>query len=187
LHASTVFDVTGRELIAMAAGLDEDKTAAAPFFIGTGVKAHRARKGWRAEALNQKAELGAQFIQTQICYNLDLMKHYLQRLVEARATWDFSVIASLAPLPSSETARWVKENMPDSKIPKRLVQRIEQAADPEQEAVLACAETMQAMSEIPGLSGIHLMTTGDAELIGAAIDTSGLARTEGAGQQEAQA
>lgn len=175
LHASTVFDMTGRELIAMAAGLSEEEGARVPFCIGTGVKAHRAPKGWRAEALQQKAEAGAQFIQTQICYNLDILRHYLERLVEARATWNFSVIASLAPLPSAETARWVKENMPDSKIPRSLIQRISQAADPEQESILACAETMQEMAQIPGLSGIHLMTTGDPEHIAAAIDASGLA------------
>lgn len=177
LHASTVFDMTGRELIAMAAGLGEQDDAPGSLFIGTGVKAHRARKGWRAEALQQKAEAGAQFIQTQICYDLDILKHYMERLVEARATWNFSVIATVAPLPSGDTARWVSENMPDSKIPAPLVKRIEQAANPEQESILACAETMQAMAEIPGLSGIHLMTTGDAEHIAAAIDASGLRMT----------
>lgn len=179
LHASTVFDLTGRELIAMAAGLGDNDDGPGYFFIGTGVKAHRARKGWRAEALREKATAGAQFIQTQICYNLDVLRHYLERLVEARATWNFSVIASLAPLPSVDTARWIREHMADSKIPPALVQRIEQAADPEHEAVMACAETMQEMAEIPGLSGVHLMTTGSAEHISAAIDASGLARSAG--------
>lgn len=174
LHASTVFDLTGRELIAMAAGLSEHEDGPGSFLIGTGVKAHRARKGWRAEALQEKAAAGAQFIQTQICYNLDILRHYLERLVEARATWDFSVLASLAPLPSVNTARWVNENMADSKIPQALIRRIEQAADPEREAITACAEAMQEMAEIPGLSGVHLMTTGNAEHISAAIDASGL-------------
>lgn len=175
LHASTVFDLSGRELIAMAAALDGDvDKPGTPFFIGTGVKAHRAKPGWRAESLQAKSEAGAQFLQTQVCYNLDVLRHYMDRLVQARATWNFSVMVSLAVLPSVETARWVKEQMPDSKIPEALIKRLEQAADPEHEGVSICAEAIREIAEIPGVSGVHLMTTGDPGHIVQAIDACGL-------------
>lgn len=175
LHASTVFDLSGRELIAMAAALDADvDNPGEPFFIGTGVKAHRAKPGWRAESLQGKSEAGAQFLQTQICYNLDVLRHYMDRLVQARATWNFSVMVSLAVLPSAQTARWVKEQMPDSKIPQAVIRRLEQATDPEQEGVSICAEAIREIAEIPGISGVHLMSTGEPGHIIQAIDACGL-------------
>lgn len=172
LHASTVFDMTGRELVAMAAGLEEE--GGPPLHIGVGAKAHRARAGWAAESLQARGEAGAQFIQTQVCYNLDLLRHWLDALVAARLTWRFSVVVSLAVLPSGQTARWMKEQMTDSKIPDALIQRLEGASDPEAEGVAICAETLDAVAAMPGVSGVHLLSTGEPELAAAALDASGL-------------
>lgn len=177
LHGSTVFDLTGRELIAMASGLNEDPALSAgrELLIGTGAKAFRARPGWAAESLLARAEAGARFLQTQLCFNLDLLSHWLQQLVEAQLTWRYSIIVSVTALPSVETASWVKENMPDSKIPDALIERLAGADDPEREGIAICAETMRRIAELPAISGIHLMTMGNPGHLAAAIDESGLA------------
>ena len=176
LHASTVFDLLGRELIAMAAALNEDEGLAKgeKLFIGTGAKAYRAHKGWVADTLVSRADAGAEFIQTQLCLNIDLLKNWMQCMVEAKLTWRFSIIVSMTCLPSAKSARWVKDNMTDSKIPKGLIERLEQSADPEQEGINICAEKMQQVAEIPGISGINLLSMGEPEHLGAAIDLSGL-------------
>lgn len=176
LHASTVFDLSGLELIAMANAMNEEIDGQVPsFLIGTGTKVHRARKGWQAEPLQARAQAGAQFVQTQLCYNRQILRHYMDRLIQARATWQYSVVVSLTPFPSADTARWMKEQMSDSKIPMGIIRRLEQAKDPEAEGVRICAEAMQEISEIPGISGIHLLSTGSPELLVAAIDAAGLA------------
>jgi methylenetetrahydrofolate reductase (NADPH) len=172
LHASTVFDMTGRELIAMAAGLEDDGDR--PFFIGAGAKAHRVRADWAADTLTVKAEAGAQFLLTQLCFNLDLLQHWLDALVRLRLTWRFSVVVSLTAFPSAETAQWVREHLTDSKIPAALVQRLEQAKDPRAEGIAICAETLRTVAALPGVSGIHLMSMGDPEALAEAIDASGL-------------
>lgn len=176
VQAANVFDMTGRELIALASAVGEgDEAAPGPgFFIGTGARAFRPNAGWRAESLTERAAAGARFVQTQICFNLDILRHYMRAMVEAKLTWRYSVIVSLAVFPSAVTARWVKENLSDSRIPKTMIRRLEDASDPEQEGIRICAETMQQISEIPGVSGVHLMTTGDAAAIPAAVKASGL-------------
>ena len=86
--ASTVFDLSGRELIALASSLG-DEQAPGPgkgFFIGTAARAFRPRRGWRAEALAAKAAAGARFIQTQICFNMDILRRYMERFVAANLT-----------------------------------------------------------------------------------------------------
>jgi methylenetetrahydrofolate reductase (NADPH) len=166
--ASTVFELTGRELIALAASLDQT------FFIGTGAKAFRPGPRWQAESLTARAAAGARFMQTQLCFNMDILRRYMGRFVAANLTRNYSVMISLSPLPSATTARWVKENMSDSRIPAAVIQRLEDAKDPEQEGIAICAELMLEISEIPGVSGVNLMTTGNPGAIPAVIKASGL-------------
>lgn len=176
IAATTVFDTTGRELIAMAADLGEDEKMGPgrAFLIGTGARAFRPNRGWRAESLLERANAGARFLQTQLCFNMDILRHYMKRFVEAKLTWKFSVMVSLSPLPSAKTAKWLKENMSDSRIPKSVIQRLEDAQDPEREGIEICAGLMREIAEIPGVSGVNLMTTGNAQSISAAIEASGL-------------
>jgi methylenetetrahydrofolate reductase (NADPH) len=176
LHASTVFDMVGSELIAVAAAMNEDELLknAENLLIGTGAKAYRPHKGWSADQLDTRAKAGAEFMQTQLCMNVDLLKNWMQRLVEARLTWKYSIIVTLTCLPSAKSARWVKENISDSKIPKGVIERLEQASDPEKEGIAICAEKMREISEIPGVSGINLISMGNPEQLAAAIDESGL-------------
>jgi methylenetetrahydrofolate reductase (NADPH) len=174
--ASTVFDLSGRELIALASSLGDEQVPGPGkgFFIGTAVNTFRPKRGWRAEALVAKAAVGARFMQTQLCFNMDILRHYMERFVAAKLTQNYSVMVSLSPLPSATTARWVKENMSGSRVPDALIQRLEDAKSPEQEGIAICAELMQEISGIPGVSGVNLMTTGDPKAIPAAIKASGL-------------
>ena len=64
--------------------------------------------------------------------------------------------------------------MTDSKIPEAVIERLEAADDEAVEGIALCAETMQAVASLPGVSGIHLMSMGDPEAMAAAIDASGL-------------
>jgi len=91
-----------------------------------------------------------------------------------KLTWKCAVVVSLAILPSAETAIWFKKNMPAVKIPLKLVERFENAVDAELEGIKICAELMQEISEVPGVSGVNLMTMGSPESIPAAIKASGL-------------
>ena len=174
VQAGNVFDMTGSDLIALAASFEDEEPPARGFFIGTGARVIRPNRDWKAESLSARAAAGARFLQTQLCFNLDILRQYMQAMVEAKLTWRYSVIVSLAVLPSALTAQWVKKNMADTRIPKPIIQRLEQAADPKQAGIRICAELMQEISEIPGVSGINLMTTGDAAAIPAAIEASGL-------------
>ncbi len=176
VKAAPVFDTTGRELVALAAqlGEGEDVPPGEDFFIGVGARAFRPARNWKAESLLERSGKGAQFLQTQLCFNTDILREYLRALVEHRITWKYSVVVSLAALPSAATARWLKQNMSDSRIPEALVKRLDGAADQEQEGIRICAELMQEIARVPGVSGINLMTMGNAEHMAEAIRLSEL-------------
>jgi methylenetetrahydrofolate reductase (NADPH) len=176
LHGSTVFDIGGRELIAMANEINEEEGArpGESFFIGTGAKAFHPKGEWRAESLGVRARAGARFLQTQLCFIMSILRNWMKRLVDLKKTWDYSVMVSLTPLPSAQTARWLKQQYSDSKIPNAVIERLEAAGDPRAEGIAICAELMNEVRDIPGVSGVHLMTTGEPELLAEAIRASGL-------------
>jgi methylenetetrahydrofolate reductase (NADPH) len=174
--ATPVYDVSGLELVKMAAQLGAAQGGTAPdeFYIGAGARAFRPERDWDAESLTKRFNAGARFLQTQLCFNMDILRCYMQHMVETRMTWKYSVIISLTPLPSVATARWLKKSLIDSRIPRSVIASLEQAADPTREGVAICAGLMQEIAEIPGVSGVNLMTTGDPELLRDAIKASGL-------------
>jgi methylenetetrahydrofolate reductase (NADPH) len=176
LPAATVFDLSGRELIALASELNEDETGKAGdrLFLGTGARAFRPNAGWRADSLKDRAAAGAEFLQTQLCFNLDLLQDYLSCLVDLQVTWDYSVIVSLTPLPSLETAQWIREHYSDAKIPAAVMQQLEDAQDQRKEGIEICAGLMREMAALPGIAGINLMTTGDTDALIEAIRLSGV-------------
>ena len=173
--ANAVFDTRGRELVAMAARLGESEPSppGENFHIGVGARVIRPRENWGAAWLNERAEAGAQFLQTQLCLNLDMLQQYLAALVDARLTWKYSVVVTLAVLPSAQTARWLKQNMSDVRIPKSIIARLESSADEAAEGLAIAVEMMQQVAAFPAVSGIHLMTLGDAAALPKAIRRAG--------------
>jgi 5,10-methylenetetrahydrofolate reductase len=176
IKAATVADTSDLELVGMARALNDDPSPGPgeDLFIGTGARLFRAGTKWQAESLKARADAGAGFLQTQLCMNTDIIRAYIDALVRTKLTWKYAVIISLTVLPSAKTAIWLKKNMRDTKIPVRLVERLQDATDAELEGIKICAELMQEISEIPGVSGINLMTMGNPESIPAAIRASGL-------------
>jgi len=171
-----VFDISSRELVAMAADLGslDPSVPSKEFFIGIGARVLRPAKQWTANSLEERYSAGARFLQTQLCFNLDLLRQYIHNLIAKRLTWKYSVIVSLAPLPSADTARWLKENLRGSRIPNDAIRRLEVAKDPAREGIEICAELMREIAQIPGVTGINLMTMGNVESIRDAIEASGL-------------
>ena len=179
--STNVFDLGAIDLIATAAAIRDGEALAGgqlpgalDFYLGAVATAFKPSAAWSPEKLIAKAEAGAQFIQMQLCFDMDLLREYMASLVAAKLMWKFHVLVSMAPLPSADAARRVKEELPDSIIPDKVIERLEQATDPEQEGVRVCAELLQELAEIPGVSGANLITPGDPATIGAAISASGI-------------
>lgn len=174
--AKPVFDLRCPELIAMAQAINEEEwpDTEHEFIIGTGATVFAPKPGWKAASLQARAMAGARFLQTQPCFNPFLLRQYMHGLVEARLTWKFSVVVTLAPLVSADMARLLAVNGRSVLIPDALVERLENAADPIQEGIDICAGLMTEFAGLPGVSGINLLTLGNPDAVIAAIKTSGL-------------
>jgi methylenetetrahydrofolate reductase (NADPH) len=171
-----VFEIGGKKLIETARDLADDPTLTGvpDFCIGTVATVFNPRAGWKPRSLMAKVDAGARFIQTQLCFDIATLRRYMNHLVEAQLTWKTAVIVSVATLPSAMSAWWLRKHLRGAVVPKTVIRRLEQAHDPEQEGLAICAELLQQLGEVPGVSGAHLVTPGDEETIPAAIKAAGL-------------
>lgn len=161
--AKGVFELSGRALIATAQDLkdDPDLKNVPDFLIGAVAPVFDPAKVWRPRGLNRKADAGARFIQTQLCFDIDVLARYIARLVATQTLRRLSVIVSTAVLPNARVARWIRDNVRGAQMTDAVITRLEQADEPSREGVEIAVELLAALRELPGVSGANLMTPGD--------------------------
>ena len=169
-------DVNAAELIRMASTVSQDpRISHAPdFCIGGLVTAHRPKKDWNGKLLVDKIDAGAGYLQAHICMDIEVLKTFMNRLVDNGIVRRTNIIGATAILDSAEDARWLRENRRNVLIPDSVVDRLEQASDPRQEGIDICTEILQAMPGIPGISGANIMAARDLATIPETIDAAGL-------------
>ncbi len=127
------------------------------FFVGAAdTPTTEASEKWR-DGLRAKIDAGARFLQTQVCYDLDVIRSYAEILTEEGFAGSLSVLISNGPLASARSAIWMRENLWGVIIPDVIVDRLAKADDPMAEGIRICAEQIEAMSEIPEIAGVHLI------------------------------
>jgi methylenetetrahydrofolate reductase (NADPH) len=181
--AKPVYDLDSRDVMRLAQQLREDGTlpsgrAVEPpprLFIGGADTPFDPPPDWRPTGLLTKAEAGADFVQTQFCFDLAVAGRYLARLAEAGLSERLAIILGVGPLASARQARWMNENLHGVSVPEGVIDRLERAADPVAEGRKLCVELIQGLAEIPGAAGVHIMAPQQkSEAIAAVIEDSGL-------------
>jgi len=163
-------DMRDQNLLPSGKSIDESP----PFFIGAADMPIDPPADWKPEGLLAKIESGAQFAQTQFCFEPDIAKRYIARLTEEGITDQLGVLLGIGPILSVKSALWMNENLYGVTIPEQTIKRLEQAKDARTEGWNMCAELIQQYREIPGLAGVHIMAP--AQKVGAIAKVIELAR-----------
>lgn len=129
---------------------------------------------WSPARINAKIDNGAQFFQTQYCFDLGIVERYCHRLVEEGITEKAFFLIGIGPLASVKSARWMDENLFGVDIPEAIIKRLEGADDQKAEGRAICAELLQGFSEIKGCAGAHLMAPHQEAACAQVIQESGL-------------
>ncbi len=114
-------------------------------------------RDWRPAGLIAKAEAGADFVQTQFCMDLAVVRRYAARLLDLGVAQRLPILIGVAPIPSARSARWMREKLKGTLIPDEIVARLERAADSKREGKKICIELLQQLAEVPGIAGAHVM------------------------------
>lgn len=129
---------------------------------------------FRPYRLAKKVAAGAQFVQTQYCFDLPLLERYMAKVRELGLPKHCSVLVGCGPLASAGAARWIRSNVPGVHIPNAVVERLEGAADPKAEGRRICIEMIQAVREIPGVAGVHIMAHKQEKFLPEILEGAGL-------------
>jgi 5,10-methylenetetrahydrofolate reductase len=125
--------------------------------------------------LEEKADAGADFVQTQIVYDVDAIGAWAEA-VRARGIFDrMSVLVGVAPPRSARSVAFMRENLPGVVVPDAVVRRMEEAGpDAEREGVRLTVDIVQELRGIPGVAGVHVMGLGKEEAVRHVIEEAGL-------------
>ncbi|MBX2885460.1 MAG: methylenetetrahydrofolate reductase [Granulosicoccus sp.] len=163
--AKAVFDLDSRDVMRVATQLRVEgkmpsgKTISEhpPFFVGAADMPLDPPADWKPTGLQAKIDAGAEFAQTQFCFEPDVAQRYISRLNEEGITSKLSVLLGIGPILSAKSARWMNEHLYGVTIPQPVIKRLEQADNAKLEGMKICAELIQQYREIPGLAGVHIM------------------------------
>ena len=166
--AKNVYDIDSVQLIQMVKGMgdsgqfqcgDPIEGESPAFFVGGAANPFGDPFDFRPLRLGKKAKAGAQFIQTQMIYNVPKFAEYMKRVCDLGLHERVYVMAGVGPIKSLGAARYMASKVPGMDVPDEIVQRMQDAPKEkrQEEGVQICAEIIQQCREIPGVAGVHIM------------------------------
>jgi len=181
-QAMPVFDLDSMTLLETARTLRDEhhflsgrKISYAPrVLLGAAENPFAPPVEWRAERLAKKVEAGAQFIQTQFCYDVPLLRAFLSHAQTAGVLERVFILVGVGPLRSAKAAEWIRTHVPGVHIPDGIVKRLAGAADQALEGRKICTELIQEIRMLKGVHGVHLMAYRQEETVAEIIDRSGV-------------
>jgi len=144
------------------------------FFLGAAANPFAPPTDWRPARLVKKVTAGAQFVQTQYCFDLPAFEEYMRRVRDLGVHGHCFILAGVGPLRSARVARWMSENVPGVRIPAQLIDRLEHSENQAAEGHRICVEMMQRIRQIEGVAGIHIMAYRQESAIPELIAASGI-------------
>lgn len=181
-EAAEVFEIDSGELMRQMRDMRDHGTypsgreinPAPSLFLGGAEMPTDPGADWSPARINAKIDNGAQFFQTQYCFDLGIVERYCHRLVEEGITEKAFFLIGIGPLASAKSARWMDTNLFGVDIPEAIIKRLDGAGDQKAEGRAICAELLQGFSEIKGCAGAHLMAPHQEAACAQVIQESGL-------------
>jgi methylenetetrahydrofolate reductase (NADPH) len=181
-QAKPVFDLDCMSLLEIGRGLRDDhkfqsgrKVTFAPrVFFGAAANPFGLPYEWRAERLAKKVQAGAQFIQTQYCYDVPRLREFMKRVEDLGLLGEVFILVGVGPLRSAKAGEWMRTNVPGIHIPDSILQRVAGAEKQAAEGRQVCIDIIQEVREIKGVSGIHMMAYRQEETVAEIIQKSGV-------------
>ena len=185
--AKEVFDLDTMDLIRMAVKMRDEKK----FLCGDDMKvAPRMMVGAtenpfiqtleeRVKVLGFKVDAGADFIQTQMVFNVPRFASWMELVRKAGRHAQISLLAGVGVLKSAKMTRHMRDNVPGMDVPDAVLARIEAAeakgeAAVQEEGIAIAVEVIQELKKIEGVAGVHVMAVNWEEAVPEVVKRAGL-------------
>jgi len=143
-------------------------------FLGAAANPFAPPFEWRPKRLAKKIAAGAQFVQTQYCFDIPRFRSFMMEVRALGLHETCFILVGVGPLASVRAARWMRGNVPGVHIPDSVIRRLEGAQDQKAEGKRLCVELIQEIAAIEGVAGIHVMAYRQEELVNDIIRESGV-------------
>lgn len=165
-QASAVFDVDSTGLVKIVQELNQGKFSQDKFSdyktdFSVGVAGNPGTQDIEKEVrrLEEKAEAGANFIQTQPVFSIAVLEKFL----EATAHIPIPKIIGIMPLRSQKMVAYIDKNLSHIPIPEKIRNRMANAGL--EEGIRISRELIEEISGIKGIAGIHIFPMNQLSII----------------------
>jgi len=182
--AKGVYDLDSIQLIQMVKNMRDEKKfqcgdpiAVEPrLFIGAAENPFADPLEYRTPRLAKKIAAGADFIQTQIIYNVEKFAQWMQAIRDAGLDSKIKILAGVAPIKSIGAGRYMQTKVPGMDVPEKCIAQLKAVPKDQvaKEGIKQCIEIINQIKEIKGVAGIHLMAIEWEEVVPEIVEKAGL-------------
>lgn len=187
-EARSIYDIDSLQLLRIAATMRDEGTYLSgrrltdrpDFFLGAVENPFAPPRDFRPVRLVKKVDAGAQFIQTQLVFDVPLFQAFMNRVRELRVLERVFIIPSVCVIRSRQGVEYMRDRVPGVHVPDAVVGRMAGVAGDRQagEGIAIAVEIVQQLRAIRGVAGVHLIAIKWEEGVAAVIDRAGLNRPE---------
>ena len=129
-----------------------------PIFSGAADDLYEQKsKADAMEKLIKKIQAGASFVQTQYCFDYEVIEQYSEKLSHRGLVGDCKVLIGMGPLKSAKQADWMRTNLWGINISDEILRRLELSHSPSETGEQICEELIEKIMDLPCIHGVHLM------------------------------
>lgn len=154
------------------------------FFLGAAANPFADPFEFRPYRLGKKVAAGADFVQTQLIYNVPKFKEFMRRVVDLGLHEKVYILAGVGPIKSLTAAKYMATKVPGMEVEPEYIQRMTNSTkglptpdqiktmEPKEAAqakaarkeaaetagIKICVEIINACRETPGVAGVHIMS-----------------------------
>jgi 5,10-methylenetetrahydrofolate reductase len=164
-NAKGVYDIDSIQLLKMLQNMrdhnkfdsgDLIKDTPPQLFLGAAINPFAEPYEFRIHRLEKKISAGAQFIQTQSVYNIELFNQFMDDIRSHNIHKKIHILAGITPLKSLKMTERMKFYVPGVDVPDHIYKRMRETKDHKKEGFSFAFETIQELKKINGLDGIHI-------------------------------
>ena len=179
-EAKPVFDLDSMSMLNMIRTMRDEQrfmsgraiTEPPRMFLGAAANPFGPPLDYRPHRLAKKIEAGAQFIQTQYCFDIELFRTYMAAVRDMGLDEKAFILAGVGPLASAKSAEWIRSNVPGVHIPDSVISRLKGASNQREEGLQICVDLISELAEIDGVHGVHIMAFRQEQYVGEIVTRS---------------
>ena len=145
------------------------------YFLGSAASPFASDPKIQAIREHKKVNAGAQFFQTNLCYDPDGLEIWLNELAKRNILDKVFILVGITPLKNYKMAKYMNDEVPGVFVPDHLLNRMEKAGDGAAEEGLTIAlELIEKIRTKQGVNGLHVMAVGWEEIVPRLVTEAGL-------------